>query len=135
MPRRARCVPEGVLAGAAGPREYLAARGEMPNIQYSGPVAWQTESVKRAFSCLVVVVACAHGSAVTDRDRDGIPDSVDLCPDDPEDFDGYEDADGCPEADCDDCCSSIPYRTIGFYPGQSTIAERACSVLNHVADE
>lgn len=32
-----------------------------------------------------------------DRDGDGIPDHLDLCPDLPEDFDGYEDWDGCPE--------------------------------------
>jgi OmpA-OmpF porin, OOP family len=32
-----------------------------------------------------------------DRDGDGIPDDEDACPDDPEDYDGYEDADGCPE--------------------------------------
>jgi len=32
-----------------------------------------------------------------DRDKDGIPDPKDRCPDDPEDMDGYEDEDGCPE--------------------------------------
>jgi outer membrane protein OmpA-like peptidoglycan-associated protein len=32
-----------------------------------------------------------------DRDGDGILDPDDRCPDDPEDYDGYEDADGCPE--------------------------------------
>lgn len=32
-----------------------------------------------------------------DRDGDGILDPNDACPDDPEDFDAYEDADGCPE--------------------------------------
>jgi OmpA-OmpF porin, OOP family len=32
-----------------------------------------------------------------DRDGDGIPDDEDECPDDPEDFDGYQDVDGCPE--------------------------------------
>ncbi len=38
---------------------------------------------------------------VLDRDGDGIVDSKDACPDDPEDFDGFEDADGCPEPDND----------------------------------
>lgn len=33
-----------------------------------------------------------------DRDGDGVPDSRDRCPDQPEDLDGFEDADGCPEA-------------------------------------
>lgn len=36
-----------------------------------------------------------------DRDGDGIPDAVDGCPDDPEDKDGYQDEDGCPEYDRD----------------------------------
>jgi len=37
----------------------------------------------------------------TDRDGDGIPDDVDLCPNDPEDKDGFEDVDGCPDYDND----------------------------------
>lgn len=35
---------------------------------------------------------------VIDTDGDGIPDNVDLCPLSPEDFDNFEDGDGCPEA-------------------------------------
>ncbi len=37
-------------------------------------------------------------SAEGDADLDGLLDSVDRCPDQPEDADGFEDADGCPEA-------------------------------------
>lgn len=36
-----------------------------------------------------------------DTDGDGLHDSMDKCPNDPEDFDGYQDQDGCPEADND----------------------------------
>jgi outer membrane protein OmpA-like peptidoglycan-associated protein len=36
-----------------------------------------------------------------DRDRDGIPDYKDECPDAPEDYDGFEDEDGCPDPDND----------------------------------
>lgn len=36
-----------------------------------------------------------------DRDGDGILDSSDKCPDDPEDFDAFQDSDGCPDADND----------------------------------
>ena len=36
-----------------------------------------------------------------DTDNDGIKGSDDLCPDKPEDFDGFEDADGCPDLDND----------------------------------
>ncbi len=58
---------------------------------------------------LVVVVA-------GDRDRDGVPDAVDTCPDDPEDIDGFEDTDGCPDPDTDsgamvdvaDRCPDLP---------------------------
>ncbi len=52
----------------------------------------------------------------TDRDGDGIPDHSDACPDEPEDFDGFEDEDGCPEPDNDrdgvpdaqDRCPNVP---------------------------
>ncbi|HEU0032709.1 MAG TPA: OmpA family protein [Kofleriaceae bacterium] len=53
---------------------------------------------------------------IGDRDGDGLKDDVDKCPDDPEDFDGFEDEDGCPEPDNDrdgildedDKCPDIP---------------------------
>ena len=40
-------------------------------------------------------------SSISDQDVDGIPDGADKCPDEPEDFDGFQDEDGCPEADND----------------------------------
>jgi len=54
--------------------------------------------------------------SIGDRDGDGIKDDVDQCPDDPEDFDGYKDEDGCPDPDndndgipdVDDRCPNIP---------------------------
>jgi outer membrane protein OmpA-like peptidoglycan-associated protein len=36
-----------------------------------------------------------------DRDGDGLTDDIDKCPDDPEDFDDFEDEDGCPDLDND----------------------------------
>ncbi|TNE44125.1 MAG: hypothetical protein EP343_30705 [Deltaproteobacteria bacterium] len=36
-----------------------------------------------------------------DNDGDGIPNAVDKCPNEPEDFDGFEDHDGCPDPDND----------------------------------
>ena len=36
-----------------------------------------------------------------DRDHDGVPDAIDKCPDQPEDKDGFQDEDGCPDLDND----------------------------------
>ncbi|HLT29420.1 MAG TPA: OmpA family protein [Myxococcaceae bacterium] len=51
-----------------------------------------------------------------DRDGDGIPDDRDQCPDEPEDRDGFQDSDGCPDPDNDgdgipdelDRCPDLP---------------------------
>jgi outer membrane protein OmpA-like peptidoglycan-associated protein len=57
-----------------------------------------------------------------DMDHDGILDSVDKCPTEPEDKDGFEDADGCPDLDNDkdgvpdktDKCPTEPEDKDGF---------------------
>jgi outer membrane protein OmpA-like peptidoglycan-associated protein len=57
-----------------------------------------------------------------DRDRDGVPDRVDQCPDEPEDIDFYDDQDGCPDPDNDrdgipdvvDKCIDLPEDVDGF---------------------
>lgn len=57
-----------------------------------------------------------------DRDHDGIPDRLDRCPDEPEDRDGFEDEDGCPDPDNDkdgildrvDKCPNQPEDLDGF---------------------
>ncbi len=54
--------------------------------------------------------------SIGDRDGDGYKDDVDQCPDDPEDFDDFEDEDGCPDPDndrdgildIDDECPLVP---------------------------
>ena len=59
---------------------------------------------------------------IGDRDGDGIKDDVDRCPDDPEDFDDFEDEDGCPDPDndrdgildVDDKCPNEPETKNGF---------------------
>jgi len=59
---------------------------------------------------------------IQDRDGDGIPDDLDKCPDDPEDKDGFEDDDGCPDPDNDgdgipdvkDKCPNEPETVNGF---------------------
>jgi outer membrane protein OmpA-like peptidoglycan-associated protein len=49
----------------------------------------------------VVTVAVAAPAAPRDSDADGILDAVDRCPQDAEDKDDFEDADGCPDFDND----------------------------------
>jgi len=59
---------------------------------------------------------------IGDRDGDGLKDDVDKCPDNPEDFDEFEDEDGCPEPDNDqdgildhdDKCPNEPEDKDGF---------------------
>jgi outer membrane protein OmpA-like peptidoglycan-associated protein len=43
----------------------------------------------------------AFEPSMPDRDGDGIADANDACPDSPEDRDGFEDSDGCPDLDND----------------------------------
>jgi OOP family OmpA-OmpF porin len=60
--------------------------------------------------------------SIGDRDGDGIKDDIDKCPDDPEDFDDFEDSDGCPDPDNDrdgildkdDKCPNEPETKNGF---------------------
>ena len=61
-------------------------------------------------------------STTEDADGDGIHDAIDQCPEEPEDKDGYQDQDGCPDHDNDgdgvpdayDACPSEPEDADGF---------------------
>ncbi|MCA9571000.1 MAG: hypothetical protein KC656_24335, partial [Myxococcales bacterium] len=48
-----------------------------------------------------VFTALTYQVTVRDTDEDGLLDKVDACVEDPEDFDDFEDTDGCPEPDND----------------------------------
>jgi outer membrane protein OmpA-like peptidoglycan-associated protein len=50
---------------------------------------------------LRLVAGASWSDAPLDADHDGIPDDADRCPIVPEDRDGFEDADGCPDPDND----------------------------------
>jgi parallel beta-helix repeat protein len=64
----------------------------------------------------------AMNSAFKDSDNDGIPDSYDQCPNEPEDYDGFQDEDGCPDPDNDkdgipdvsDKCPNTPEDIDGY---------------------
>jgi outer membrane protein OmpA-like peptidoglycan-associated protein len=66
-----------------------------------------------------------------DRDCDGVADAVDLCPDEPEDRDGFADDDGCPDPDYDDCSACIGER-IHFRPGTSKLLPIYYADLDHL---
>jgi outer membrane protein OmpA-like peptidoglycan-associated protein len=50
---------------------------------------------------LVMLAGTLAIAAPADRDRDGIVDSADKCPNEPEDRDAFQDEDGCPDPDND----------------------------------
>ena len=52
-------------------------------------------------SVRVAAAATAAPEPALDSDHDGIPDERDRCPDQPEDKDGFQDDDGCPDPDND----------------------------------
>ncbi|MCB9506852.1 MAG: OmpA family protein [Myxococcales bacterium] len=70
---------------------------------------------------LFLNIGWAH-RADEDRDGDGIADAADACPDEPEDVDGFQDANGCPDPDndgdgvldADDTCPDQPEDRDGF---------------------
>jgi hypothetical protein len=76
-----------------------------------------------------------------DRDGDGIPDDRDQCPDDAEDFDGFEDADGCPDPDNDhdripdvaDKCPNEP-ETYNGYEDEDGCPDKGCVIVRGTAD-
>ena len=55
-----------------------------------------------------VFAGIRHTPTSHDRDRDGISDANDRCPDEAEDLDRYEDMDGCPEEDPDSDQDGVP---------------------------
>jgi len=74
-----------------------------------------------------------HGCPVAkDTDGDGIPDDIDRCPLDPEDKDGFQDEDGCPDPDNDgdgivdraDACPNDP----------GPLENRGCPILDRDGD-
>lgn len=69
-----------------------------------------------------VFLGIGYTPLVADMDGDGIIDSKDSCPNEPEDVDGYQDSDGCPDLDndgdgindADDQCPNEPEDLDGF---------------------
>ncbi|MDX2055417.1 MAG: OmpA family protein [Polyangiaceae bacterium] len=65
---------------------------------------------------LRMILGFVFEPSIGDRDGDGYKDDQDACPDNPEDFDDFEDGDGCPDPDndkdgipdVDDRCPNVP---------------------------
>lgn len=80
--------------------------------------AWNTPSIGMTWSAGVEIKL----GVGKDRDNDLVLDRLDACPSDPEDLDGFEDEDGCPENDNDgdtvldalDDCDDEPEDLDGF---------------------
>src|SRR5262249_39287236 len=96
-------------------------------VSLGGGFGLQSAARKDDFTVVAGLASAPEGDGVGimiggDRDHDGVPDSQDLCPDEPEDRDGFEDADGCPDPDNDqdgipdaqDRCPNEPEDRDGF---------------------
>lgn len=73
-----------------------------------------------------------------DRDNDGIADKDDRCPDDPENYNGYEDDDGCPDDEpknlvVDVGSQLVPLEGIEFELDEAIIRPGSFKVLDAVA--
>lgn len=94
-----------------------------------------------------VVEAEVAGGGAADSDGDGVKDADDLCPKAPEDLDGYEDADGCPDLDNDrdripdasDLCPNEPETYNGIEDddgcpdrGRVVVTDTAIEILDHI---
>jgi outer membrane protein OmpA-like peptidoglycan-associated protein len=132
---------QALLVASLFPPGDLCAR--LPAVR-DGVPTFRAEPARRALAPAVLVTAalasgCSAPAVATadpattsakstpvqpngDRDGDGIVDSKDQCPDQPEDRDGFEDEDGCPDPDNDkdkipdavDKCPNEPETYNGF---------------------
>jgi outer membrane protein OmpA-like peptidoglycan-associated protein/opacity protein-like surface antigen len=62
---------------------------------------WGADHVDANKAIVEGLVGVTFKFGSTDKDGDGIPNKHDQCPEEPEDFDGFQDADGCPDHDND----------------------------------
>lgn len=103
-----------------GARYHLMLGNDVDNIGFSQ--AWGPIHVDANTGLVEGYVGLTYFFGSNDNDNDGIKNRKDACPDDAEDFDGFEDTDGCPDPDNDqdgipdlaDACPHQPEDRDGF---------------------
>lgn len=109
---RTRCAPKDLALAEANLAFTELEFDEGDTHRASQHVALGREHAKVAAACPAipiapvivtptVVVPVVVKPTVTDKDGDGVTDTDDVCPNDPEDLDAFKDADGCPDLDND----------------------------------
>ena len=78
--------------------EYFRALG---HVEIAEANAGEALRLSQGEGCGKPAAAPAARGNTLDTDGDGIPDTLDKCPNEPEDMDGFEDQDGCPDLDND----------------------------------
>jgi outer membrane protein OmpA-like peptidoglycan-associated protein len=122
-------------AAAAGRHLKLAEQSVRRALDFSktcGPAQVTIRAAKEPPRKAVIIAQVEPEPAVKDTDGDGIPDDIDRCPLDPEDFDGFQDEDGCPDPDNDgdgivdvlDACPNAP----------GPLENRGCPVFDRDGD-
>ena len=72
-----------------------------PYLRYHHVFQTEAGGQDGGFGSVGLTVALGGNERHDDRDGDGLVDSEDRCPSDPEDMDSFEDSDGCPDRDND----------------------------------
>ena len=97
--------------------------------------AERPDATGKLVSPTVTGIVESEKTAYVDRDGDGIPDSEDKCPNEPESMNGYEDGDGCPDRGrvvVTDTSIEILDR-IMFVRGSDTIAPASRQIVDAIA--
>ena len=89
------------LVLAPGDYDILVLEGDGDEATLQAGTATVVSNRTVALAALTGDTGAADDSPEGDKDGDTIPDARDLCPERPEDFDTFEDSDGCPDEDND----------------------------------
>ena len=118
-----------------GARYHYMFGNDKDNIGMSEDAMWGPTAVDANTALVDGFIGLTYYFGSADSDKDGIKNKDDDCPDDPEDFDGYMDEDGCPDPDndgdgvldADDRCPNTP-------PGQGVDAS-GCPLIDALPDQ